>query len=332
MSLSKIETSSLDVGQIGGRRNLIINGDFSIWQRGTSFTNNTSPKYTADRWQVYGAGSSILDITRQSFSAGQTDVEGNPRYYIRLDNTPDADSTWMELFQRVEDVTYFSNVPVTLSFWIRSNRNITNQNYFSFVQNFGSGGSSNVSTASSNFDISTSWEKKTLNVTLPSIAGKTVGAGSYLEIHLLQPSSVQADTYYDIANVQLEVGTVATPFEHRSYGEELRDCYRYYWELSANRYGVNGFLPFNVWMESSGALKSSFGFPVDMRAIPTISVAGSWFIDGGPSGNPDITWYGSSSTTKNSARVEFTGSFTSLDSGSPRYKSSDSKMAFDAEL
>jgi hypothetical protein len=208
-------------------RNHIINGNFDIWQRGTSFTNNTVTQYTADRWQVYGAGTSTLDITRQSFAAGQTDVEGNPKYFIRLDNTPDADVTWMELFQRIEDVTYFSNITVTLSFWIKANRNISGNDFFIFIQNFGSGGSTSVNTYSSTFNISTSWEKKTLTVNLPSISGKTVGSSSSLEVHLVQNSGVTADTYYDIAQVQLEAGSVATPFERRQYGPANTDYQEY---------------------------------------------------------------------------------------------------------
>jgi hypothetical protein len=252
-----------------GRKNLIINGGFDVWQRGTSFLNNNTTGYKADRWQVYGASTSVLDITRQAFSAGQTEVEGNPKYYIRLDNTPDADNTWIELFQRIEDVTYFSNITVTLSFWIKSNRSFTNNNYFKFKQNFGSGGSSAVDTDSSNFDISTSWEKKTLTVTLPSVSGKTIGANNYLEVHLLQNSSVDADTQYDIAQVQLEVGRNATEFEHRSYGEELALCQRYFWSLT-NNYN-NSWNPL-TWGHGGSANRvfTNIVCPVAMRDTPSI--------------------------------------------------------------
>jgi hypothetical protein len=270
----RAETPQEQFNLIGaGRRNLLINGDFQVWQRGTTFSSLTASDYTADRWISYASSTSNTTTTRQSFSAGQTDVEGNPKYFLRLDNTPDADTTWMELFQRVEDVTYFSAVYVTLSFWIKSNRNsVSDNNFFSFRQNFGSGGSSTVSTASSTFEISTGWEKKTLTVHLPSISGKTVGTGSYLEVHLAQSSSVTADTYYDIANVQLEVGKVATPFEHRSYGEELALCKRYYQEWGRdNTYAgrLHGIV------NSSGTGIFHWDFPVTMRVTPTWTVYGS---------------------------------------------------------
>jgi hypothetical protein len=264
--LMRAETAQEARDLVGaGRKNLIINGGFDVWQRGTSFLSNNTIRYTADRWQVYGVSTSVLDITRQTFSPGQTEVEGNPQYYIRLDNTPDADTTWLELFQRIEDVTYFSNISVTLSFWIKSNRNFSGKNYFTFQQNFGSGGSSSVSTSSSYFDISTSWEKKTLTVTLPSISGKTIGTGSYLEIHLLQTSGVQADTFYDIAQVQLEVGRNATEFEHRSYGEELALCQRYFWIVPNARW-LNGY------KRHDSQVYFQLDTPVPMRTSPTPTI------------------------------------------------------------
>jgi hypothetical protein len=266
-----------------GRKNRIINGNFDIWQRGTSFTNNTITKYTADRWQVYGASTSTLDITRQSFAAGQTDVDGNPKYFIRLDNTPDADITWIELFQRIEDVTYFSNITVTLSFWIKANRNISGNDFFAFIQNFGSGGSTSVNTSSSTFNISTYWEKKTLTVNLPSISGKTVGSSSYLEVHLLQNSGVTADTYYDIAQVQFETGSVATPFEHRLYGQELALCQRYYYKSdSGYRQAGQSYATNN----SVDGMRVPYNFPVTMRANPTTSISGG--TDGGSSSSIEI--------------------------------------------
>ena len=82
-----------------GRKNLVINGNFDIWQRGTSFSSFNSMRLTADRWfPKYAAGSSTITATRQQFTAGQTEVPGNPRYYYRYDNTPDPDTSWLELF------------------------------------------------------------------------------------------------------------------------------------------------------------------------------------------------------------------------------------------
>jgi hypothetical protein len=159
-------------------------------------------------------------------------------------------------------------------------------------------------------------------------------SGSSRRTDMAQSWINTASATFDVTGVQVEVGSNASDFEHKSYADVLRECYRYYWELSAARYGTNTFLPFNIWMESTGAAKASLMFPVDMRDSPTIANAagGTWYCDGGTSGNPDLTWLGVSSTTTNAARVEFTGSFDARDGGSPRYKNSSAKLSFDAEF
>ena len=220
-----------------GRRNLLINGGFDIWQRGTTFTTPSAPYYAADRWHIYRASSSITTTTRQSFTLGQQEIPGNPKYFMRVDNTPDADNTWIEIVQHVEDVTQFSDKWVTLSFWMRSNKPQENtEDYWGFYYNFGTGGSpsgSMMAGVTPNFDIYTQWSYYEFPVYLPDIQNKTLGTDgvntSSMKVHLLNGSnSVAADTYYDIANVQLEFGRGATPFEKRSYGEELALCQRYY--------------------------------------------------------------------------------------------------------
>ena len=219
-----------------GRRNLLINGGFDVWQRGTTFTTPSAPYCAADRWNIYRASSSITTTTRQSFTLGQQEVPGNPKYFMRVDNTPDADGTWIEIVQHVEDVTQFSDKWVTLSFWMRSNKpQENNQDYWGFYYNFGTGGSpsgSMLAGITPHFDIYTQWSYYEFPVYLPDIQNKTLGTDgvntSSMKIHLLRQSAVDADTYYDIANVQLEFGRGATPFEKRSYGEELALCQRYY--------------------------------------------------------------------------------------------------------
>ena len=221
-----------------GRRNLLINGGFDVWQRGTTFSSETTSAhyYTADRWIVYRSSNSHTSTTRESFNVGQGEVPGNPTYFLRLSNVPDADTTWMEIAQHVEDATQFSDKWVTLSFWMRANQpQENNEDYWSFQYYFGSGGSPSSSyqvAMTPKFDIDTTWRYYEFPVYLADIQGKTIGTDgkhtSSLKVQLLRDSAVAADTYYDIANVQLEFGRGATPFEKRSYGEELALCQRYY--------------------------------------------------------------------------------------------------------
>ena len=210
-----------------GRRNLVINGGFEIWQRGLTWNSFNSMRYTADRWLQYAASSSTITVTRQQFTAGQTEVPGNPRYYYRMDNTPDADTTWMELFHRIEHVKRFSDVPVTLSFWMKANK-LQVEKEIRLTQNFGVGGSGIVSVLSPRFTIQTYWQKYEFTFDLPSVTGKSILEDNFLQIHWYSPDVVAADTYYDIAQVQLEYGRAATPFEERPYAEEFNLCERFY--------------------------------------------------------------------------------------------------------
>ena len=236
----------------GGRKNLFINGGFDVWQRGTSLAGATS--YLADRW----FNGTTETQSRQAFTVGQTEVDGNPTYYHRGSS---GSTEWYGLKQRIENVGTTAGREVTLSYWAKGSSAFTNAPYRG--QNFGSGGSSDVNAALSTANITTSWARYTHTFTLPSISGKTVGAGSYIQINLIR-ANVNNITI-DLANCQLELGSVATDFEHRSYGEELALCQRYFEVLSstsdfnANRYNgaawdssnTNIFIPFKVTKRSS---------------------------------------------------------------------------------
>ena len=94
-------------------RNLIINGQFLVWQRATDSGSNTTDGYlTCDRWYHASSGAT-KQVTRQTFSPGQTDVPDNPFYYLRYAVTTGNNN--VALRQRVEDVTRCQG-EMTLSF------------------------------------------------------------------------------------------------------------------------------------------------------------------------------------------------------------------------
>ena len=219
------------------RRNYLINGNFSIWQRGTSFTASV---VTSDLWSNAHGGDCTKTASRGSFTVGQTDVPGNPRYFFRtvVSTTGSSASTYCQLFQSIESVQSLSGRKLTLSFWAKADSN--KDMGIRFVQSFGTGGSSAVDgIGTTTVSLTSSWKKYIVNIDIPSISGKVIGTsetdGLVLAFAFSAGSTyttnmgvgLQSGTF-DIAQVQVEEGNEATPFEDRHIGIEILLCQRYY--------------------------------------------------------------------------------------------------------
>jgi hypothetical protein len=246
---------------ISGFRNEIINGGFDIWQRGTSFTPSSNLIYTADRFFGFNSGNGSMTVSRQTFTPGNVISGYEPQYYLRSVIASVGTSTLFNLGQRIEDVRKFSGQTVTVSFWMKSDasRTVTGFAY----QVFGTGGSSATTTQYGTFNVTTSWQRFTATVTIPSISGKTIGADNYLAIELNLPAAIQTT---EIWGMQVEKGSIATPFEQRPIGTELALCQRYYWRINAGtayaRYGIGHAY-------STVNAVPLVVFPVTMRIVPT---------------------------------------------------------------
>ena len=259
-----------------GRKNLIINGGFDIWQRATDSGSNTSDGYlSADRWKHASSGAT-KQVTRQAFTLGQTEVPGNPKYFLRYAVTTGANN--VAIRQCIEDVTRTAGRELTLSFWVKGTNCGGGSFDLQFRQDFGSSGSASsvVDTTHFNYSVNNTWTRKTFTFTPPSISGKTLGTdvnSSFYKIELFrQPNGDNSTAAFtlDFANVQLEYGSQATEFEQRSLGEELTLCQRYYVQ-----YGPSGGLyRFPMMGECTGASVAQYPlqFPVVMRGGGTTSL------------------------------------------------------------
>jgi hypothetical protein len=253
-------------------KNKIINGNFDIWQRGTS---QTGAGYGSDdRWFNQNIGSTKTH-SQQAFTIGQTEVPGNPKYFSRTVVTSVAGaSNFCAKWQGIEDVTKSSGKTMTLSFWAKADasKNIA----IEFTQYFGTGGTPSASVEGlgvTTFALTTSWQKFTTTVTFPSISGKTLGTNNdhYYRIDFWfdagsdwnsrTNSLGQQSGTFDIAQVQLEEGSVATSFEDRPYSMELALCQRYY----------SGPLFTSVVAPASNWGVTMLYFPQVMRTTPTFT-------------------------------------------------------------
>ena len=263
--------------------NLLINGQFDIWQRGTDSGSNTDNGILAcDRWVLNSSGAT-KQVTRQSFAAGQTDVPSNPQYYLRYAVTTGNNNCGIA--QRIEGVDRVQGA-VTLSFWAKG----TNPagGHFSIIhrQDFGTGGSPSnvVDTGIGDWTITSSWTKYTFTFTPASISGKTLGTNnnSFFQCELFrQPADDTGTAAYtvDLANVKLEYGSYATDYQRINVGQELALCQRYFYKTYIQPTNVGtasqsaDIIAKRNEDYSSGRTDHTFNaqYAVPMRATPTLT-------------------------------------------------------------
>ena len=210
-------------------RNKIINGNFDVWQRGTSFTiSNSTNSYSADRWRFVG-NNFTGTLTRENFNPGQTDVPYNPDYFAKwtVTTNPAANITFA---QYIENVRTLAGKTATFSLYLKSSSTIAADS-LNIRYRHTTGSVTNVSTGIG--EITTSWRKFTCQLNIPSLLGETLGESndSYLAIEIVSPTAHISAFDLSIAQVQLEEGEVDTPFEQRPYGLELSLCQRYYQQM-----------------------------------------------------------------------------------------------------
>jgi len=275
-------------------RNMVINGDMRVAQRGTSavtatgnfpvdrFRNDTVSDGSFSFQQVSESPTNFQHSIKWTVTGTDTSLAATQYAYIRtiLEGQDIAHLNWGSSDART----------VTLSFYIKS----------SVTGTFGGAIWNNAFDRSYPFSYtvsSTNWERKSItipgdttgtwlttngrgiNVAVLGSAGAnyTASAGSWGAGGKMVPTGVTNimetnGATYHITGVQLELGTVATPFEHRSFGDELARCQRYYYAW--NNTGLSDSLYLSTpYMGTPPNTSASVGytFPVTMRASPTIS-------------------------------------------------------------
>lgn len=317
------------VGQLGNR-NLIINGAMEVAQRGTS---STSYGYVSlDRWYVNQSGGSTTFSQETNSNPSET---GGLQKYARLNVSSSSDYTG--IFQRIEDVTSVPEGTVTISFYAKGTAPTGGVKVWA-TQVFGSGGSSDVNIAEQVIasSLTSSWVRYTLNMTVPSVDGKTIGANSNFLISIGQGTDT-ASTAYDlnITGIQLEVGSQSTPFEHELYDTTIRKCGRYYQRITADAGFDYGAIGIAVGTSSAWYVPLPLKYG-DMRVDPTLSYSAV--------GNFRITLQHSSSSTCTSLGIGYNHTdrpMLSVQAGSNSAGSlrlfgfsgaSSGWIAFDAEL
>jgi len=280
--------SSINGGQVGGRRNLIINGAFTIAQRSTSETGvNTNGYKTVDRWNYNRDTASVLTMSQDT---NAPDGFANSfKILVTTTATPgttDQDRIEQRIeSQNVQHLKYGTSgaQQLTVSFWVKTNKT-GNWSVGLYMDSSGY-------TISQAYTVNSAdtWEYKTVTFaanTAQAMTGNfrlwfTFAAGTDRKSGTSNTWSTSTtnravgqsvnlldtiNNYWQITGVQMEVGDTATSFEHRPYGEELLACCRYYW--TETFYGQG-------YQSASNDYSEMIQHPVEMRAAPTRSFTGS---------------------------------------------------------
>ena len=288
------------MASISGRKNIIINGSMRVAQRGTSFTDPASGAYTLDRWRAgVHTSTAAANYTQEADAPTAAQAGTNFVNCLKIDVTTADTST-------ADTVRYYTRYHVegydlaragfgqagvrymTLSFWHKHTK--TGINSFGFTPN--DNGRHYV--AEYTQTTSDTWEKATHTFPVDTSGNWLTNNGNGMTIYFVghiganyqkTPNAWGAGNGYGTANqvnnfdstsnnmrftgVQLEMGSTATDFEHRSYGEELALCQRYYLKDTDTGYHTA------IGQNTDRALGIAWMLPVPFRASPTITVSGT---------------------------------------------------------
>ncbi len=350
-------------------RNMIYNGAMMISQRGTSQTgvNSSGFKKMPDRWRFGAAGSNIGTYTVSQAGDNPDAFTGGGKS-LKVDcTTAHSSLASNERYVLEQNFEGFDCQPIlagnsnakklTLSFWVKAYQTGT------WIVHLDAAHSQRDCSASYTINASGTWEKKTITFpadtsgsyacsnaknlvvkfgllagsqwntgTLNTAWRSEADSGSYTGQTNLASST---NNYWQITGVQLEVGDVATDFEHRTYGDELLRCQRYYNRVF-DMNGQSGEKPISLAVYENGSILTTIFNFLEMRTIPSLDITNGtdkFMIrrqDGSDSFNTMTFRYGTRTTAELTINSNVSGNSGVV--GMLRGAASDTYIAFSAEL
>lgn len=247
-----------------GFKNYLYNPKFDVAQRGTVFDNNTTTgkQYTLDRWSTYFYNSNNTRFVTTTTG----EVSNNAIKFGRLDNKTDTFPSYLIQELEIKDSVPLRGKPITLSFWAKKGSGLSSP-LFVYLRTGVIGDESWTANYTGQADaiyqpqLTTTLTKYTFTTTIGTNI-KQIGLIFKIDGH---SASATVNDWVWIEKVQLEEGSVATPFENRPYGLELSLCQRYYEKVDSNRCNIP------VYGTGTGFI-GSVKYKVPKRTVPTISL------------------------------------------------------------
>lgn len=254
----QVQVANLNGGPLAGARNRVLNGGMAIDQRNSgvsqTITAAAALAYSVDRWYAYCTGANVTGQRVQGATAGQ----------YRYQFTGAASVTAIGFGQRIEQINSadLAGTTATLSVDLANSllTTVTWTAYYATTANaFGTLASpTRTQIATGTFTVTSTATRYSTNISIPAAA--TTG------IEIVFTVGAQTSGTWTIGDAQLERGTVATPFERRSFGDELAICQRYYIDSRAGGSAENLIIGQAL---SSARIGASVFFPTTMRTTPS---------------------------------------------------------------
>ena len=272
---------SADAGGLTGA-NALINGQFAVAQRGTSFTSgsNDDTDYTLDRWKLFSDGNDVVDVTQET-----TTVPTNRQYAIALDvETANkkfgiaqiiekkncvnliGETVTLSFQAKVSATTNLDNVKAAIIAWDGTADTLTDD----MISAWGVEGTDptlatnfTYENTPANLNLTTSYATYSVTASVD-----TANAHNIIVFIWSDVTTTSAGEFLYLSDVKLEAGQTATPFEHRTYASEEIACNRYFYETSPKWPGF-------INADNTTVLRQQIQYPVRMIATPAVTNIGA---------------------------------------------------------
>tara|TARA_R100001129_G_scaffold185951_1_gene175848 strand:+ start:50 stop:1039 length:990 start_codon:yes stop_codon:yes gene_type:complete len=281
---------SADAGGLTGA-NALINGQFAVAQRGTSFTSgsNDDTDYTLDRWKLFSDGNDIVDVTQETSTvptnrqtAIALDVEtANKKFgiaqIIEQKNCVNliGETVTLSFQAKVSATTNLDNVKAAIIAWDGTADTVTAD----MISAWGVEGTNptlatnfTYENTPANLNLTTSYATYSVTASVDTASAKNIIVFIFSDV-----TTTSAGEFLYITDVKLEAGQTATPFEHEDFGTTFAKCERYFCTWNGGWTGVSA---------GSGYQQSfTASFPVEVRDTPTVVRTGGTSSTRYPSGS-----------------------------------------------
>ena len=287
-----------DIGEIStDNRNVLDNGAMQVAQRGTSANFDSGAKpVTTDRWNVYNDIGAAGTISVENDAPTGSGFRKSMKVLYTAANASPSGAIAGLVFQYIEgqNLQQFakgtaSAKPFAMSFWVKSNLTGT------YIVQLRDRNNARSVSASYTISASATWEKKTITFPADTTGAFNNDNGGSLQVNFFQSLgsgytsgtlqttwgaysdattgagqvnlAATINNYWQFTGVQLEVGSVATPFEFEDYGTTLEKCQRYFVKWTSE---ANAFTAWTMGLATGGATANAyFSLPTTMRVFPS---------------------------------------------------------------